>query len=1079
MTRPCLLRKSIVSITILLLSAVQVSAQLNPPMGSSPWSFANPKPVGYSLSDMSFIDDNTGLAVGANGGILRTTDGGRNWVGIPFKYVTPANVVTLANFTDVHFVTPAIAYAVGSSGVMVKSTDGGINWTTIQTPLTSLSKNINAVHFLNKDTGYIGGAAITSGNTTSINDAPKIYFTRNGGSTWDSLASPFRPQQNAITLSGFNSGEIQRIHFVNDSVGYASGSCGQSVPNYSAILWKIEKNVVKDYSIHRTKFGITATTGSYAPATQTYKGLVGVNDSLVLISSLNNNIVIRVKTGKNDSTANAVPAIYGAYERGVYEIVIWLASTATPFPANLVSSVAGQMQQLKKSGNKIFLTCGNSVLHSTDNGTSWNFTKPHPTTVLYPHWTFNALDITPNGRIVIGTFNGLTYDSLPGSSRWQTVYTNERPLFYAFNDMDWADLCNGVAVGSNGSVLKTSDGGKNWINNSNPVFDAAGISYAHVQYLGVNNMILSAGYSIYQSTDQGNSVNNTLFTEPVANSNGIAKFTMVGVDRAFAIGHRFSGLERTVIFRTLNANSASPVWDTVKTFPNGTFAPQLRNIKFANQDTGYVTGSRGKVFRTIDGGNTWTDISPDTLVNSNGTANYTGLSVVNGTTVFVSGSSRKLFKSTNAGQTWTDLTVAVPAGPTPLTSFTAFNNIIMNDVNNGYIQAAGTLMKTSDSWATWTYDLAPNGMNAVFLYPKIAGPLSSKKIYAMPLSAGSPVNSTNTAFLTEYGTATLSMMTSSEVVTNASCTNPNGGTITITNTGGVAPYSYSVNGGAFQSSNVLTGLSQGSKTVLIKDASCQTITKIINIGLTDNLTLTTNNDTTVCENAPVPMLAISNATVYAWTPATGLSNAAISNPVATVNSNSAFTVTASLNGCVKTKTVNITIKPNPVIDAGPNKTILAGNQVMLEGTAVNPVSIAWTPAATLSSSNILKPIASPSITTTYTLTVKNSDNCTSVDNATVTVIPDCMKIMNAFTPNGDGMNDNWLATNGTACTRKVSVTVYNRYGNVVYKNDNYQNDWNGTYNGKPVPDGTYYYMVTYTTVTDTQAMLKGDVTILR
>ena len=103
--------------------------------------------------------------------------------------------------------------------------------------------------------------------------------------------------------------------------------------------------------------------------------------------------------------------------------------------------------------------------------------------------------------------------------------------------------------------------------------------------------------------------------------------------RAWAIGYRFSpAVERTLIFRTLNANAATPVWDTVKTFPTGTFAPQLRNIKFANQDTGYVTGTRGKVYSTVNGGNTWTDVSPDTLVNSNGTATYTALSVVNGKT---------------------------------------------------------------------------------------------------------------------------------------------------------------------------------------------------------------------------------------------------------------------------------------------------------------------------------------------------------------------------------------------------------------------------------------------------------------
>jgi gliding motility-associated-like protein len=681
---------------------------------------------------------------------------------------------------------------------------------------------------------------------------------------------------------------------------------------------------------------------------------------------------------------------------------------------------------------------------------------------------------------VVGTVNGLTYDSLPGSTGWQTVYKNERPLFYAFNDMDWADICNGVAVGSTGTVMKTSDGGKTWVNNSNPIMEAAQMNIANVQYRSVNNMIFSSGVNIYQSTDQGNSINNTLFTEPNVNSGGIASFTMVGNDRAFAVGYRFSPtIDRTVIFRTLNANAAMPVWDTVKTFPKGSLAPQLRNIKFANQDTGYVSGSRGKVYRTIDGGTTWTDISPDTTINSNGTANYTALSVVNGKTVFVGGTSRKLFRSVDAGATWTDLTFAVPAGPSPLTSFTSLGNIIMNDVDNGYIQAGGTLMKTTDGWASWTYDLSPVGMSNIFLYPKIAGPMSGKKIYAVALSAGSPVNSTNTAFLVEFGTSSLTTMSTSEVSTNASCTNPNGGTITVTATGGIAPHSYSINGGPFQSSNVFTGLNQGAKTILIKDASCQSISKTINIGFNDNLTLTINNDTTVCQNAPVQLLATSNAAGYAWSPATGLNNTFTSSPLATVNSNSAFTVTATLNGCVKTKTVNINIKPNPVIDAGPDKTIVAGDQVTLEGMATNPVSITWTPAVSLNNAAILSPVAKPAATTIYTLSVKNSDNCISLDNTTVTVIPYCIKIMDAFTPNGDGMNEVWTVTTGAACTNQVAVTVFNRYGNIVYKNDNYQNDWNGTYNGKPLPEGTYYYMASYTTITGNPLKLKGDVTILR
>jgi gliding motility-associated-like protein len=333
----------------------------------------------------------------------------------------------------------------------------------------------------------------------------------------------------------------------------------------------------------------------------------------------------------------------------------------------------------------------------------------------------------------------------------------------------------------------------------------------------------------------------------------------------------------------------------------------------------------------------------------------------------------------------------------------------------------------------------------------------------------------------EYGDAAQYNMSTTETVVNASCSNPTGGSITITATGGLTPYSYSINGGTPQSSNVFAGLNTGTKTITIRDAGCQVITKTINVGFTDNLTLTASNDTTVCANAPVQMLATANlaGTTFAWSPATGLSNATIANPVATTAANRTYTVTATLNSCVRTEPVVITIKPNPVISAGPDKTIVVGDQVRLEGSANNAVTIAWTPNSTLTNANTFTPTAAPTTTTTYTLTVLNNEGCTSTDQATVNVIPYCIKVMAAFTPNGDGVNERWLVTDGNACTDQIKVAVYNRYGNVVYSNDDYTNNWDGTYKGKPVADGTYYYNITYKTITGKTVLAKGDVTILR
>ncbi|MFN6397603.1 MAG: gliding motility-associated C-terminal domain-containing protein, partial [Bacteroidota bacterium] len=79
-----------------------------------------------------------------------------------------------------------------------------------------------------------------------------------------------------------------------------------------------------------------------------------------------------------------------------------------------------------------------------------------------------------------------------------------------------------------------------------------------------------------------------------------------------------------------------------------------------------------------------------------------------------------------------------------------------------------------------------------------------------------------------------------------------------------------------------------------------------------------------------------------------------------------------------------------------------------------------------------------------------------------------------------GTNDLWQVTAfGGTCLARVYVNVFNRYGNVVYKNDNYQNTWDGTYNGKPVPDGTYYYVIDYRLINGESIVMRGDLTIIR
>ncbi|MCX6283266.1 MAG: gliding motility-associated C-terminal domain-containing protein [Bacteroidetes bacterium] len=95
-------------------------------------------------------------------------------------------------------------------------------------------------------------------------------------------------------------------------------------------------------------------------------------------------------------------------------------------------------------------------------------------------------------------------------------------------------------------------------------------------------------------------------------------------------------------------------------------------------------------------------------------------------------------------------------------------------------------------------------------------------------------------------------------------------------------------------------------------------------------------------------------------------------------------------------------------------------------------------------------------------------------NVTVTEPGPEPVIANLFTPNGDGYNDRWEILN-LSDFKPCEVNVFNRYGIEVFSSSNYNNDWDGTFNGKKLENDTYYYFVRC----HNQILYKGNVNILK
>ncbi|HQV61183.1 MAG TPA: gliding motility-associated C-terminal domain-containing protein, partial [Chitinophagaceae bacterium] len=231
------------------------------------------------------------------------------------------------------------------------------------------------------------------------------------------------------------------------------------------------------------------------------------------------------------------------------------------------------------------------------------------------------------------------------------------------------------------------------------------------------------------------------------------------------------------------------------------------------------------------------------------------------------------------------------------------------------------------------------------------------------------------------------VLAANAVATNASCDGGNDGTIVVTANGGNSSYSYSIDGINFQSSNQFN-VAPGNYTVTVKDNLGCSTTFNTTVGLTDNLTLAQQADPVICESKSVQLQLNSNATQYAWTPATGLDNASIYNPVANPTVTTQYIVTATLGRCSANDTVTVNVNAAPVPNAGVDGYICYGQTYQLSASGGTQYS--WSPSTYLDDANSANPVSTPTKDITYTLSILSDANgCASLvtDNMRIDVTP--------------------------------------------------------------------------------------------
>ncbi len=249
------------------------------------------------------------------------------------------------------------------------------------------------------------------------------------------------------------------------------------------------------------------------------------------------------------------------------------------------------------------------------------------------------------------------------------------------------------------------------------------------------------------------------------------------------------------------------------------------------------------------------------------------------------------------------------------------------------------------------------------------------------------------------------------------------------------------------------------------------------VALIQSPTVNAENDTELCEGSSIQLQSTSSnrVTRYQWSPPVGLSSATIPDPIASPVQTTLYVLTISDEKCKASDSLLITVNKKPAADAGPDKIIIKGQSATLNGAAGGTdVSYLWTPGINITDIASLNPVATPPVTQLYTLNVYSNKGCGSAIDQTLVKVYQELYIPNAFTPNGDGLNDTWVIETLQAYPG-AEVKVYDRFGEKVFDNYGKNIAWDGRFKGEALPSGVYVYMID---LKNKMPALKGILTIV-
>ncbi|MCH8331164.1 MAG: gliding motility-associated C-terminal domain-containing protein [Bacteroidetes bacterium] len=278
--------------------------------------------------------------------------------------------------------------------------------------------------------------------------------------------------------------------------------------------------------------------------------------------------------------------------------------------------------------------------------------------------------------------------------------------------------------------------------------------------------------------------------------------------------------------------------------------------------------------------------------------------------------------------------------------------------------------------------------------------------------------------------------------------------------------------GETTASITVTPISTTTYSVTVSDSACSDIDSVtVTLNSLPVVVLTGNNIICVGDNTT---LTVSGGISYLWN--TGDTTQSIT---VSPSGDSTYSVEA-FNSCGSSAdSITITVNPLPNANAGNDTSIVLGSSLQLSGSGGTLYS--WSPSTGLSCTNCQNPVADPTETITYTLTVTDVNGCVNTDTITIFIDRTTMIfIPDIFSPNGDDKNDVFYV-DGKGI-KELILIIYDRWGERVFETNCCCSEscgWNGTFKGKPLNSAVFVYYLKGIFITDEEIIEKGNITLLR